>query len=286
MNKIKSIWTVALLFVVLFAQVGNAAAAPLAQTPTNITGTIQSITTETDTNNITTVLVTVVDDQNVTQTVRLSVDTAVTLGLVTLDPNTNAPIVDDTQIGQSVTIDPTTVIPDPTTEEEPVNPISALLAGFFDVDASVVNGYHTDGFGFGVIAQALWMSKNLGGDASLAGDILQAKQDKDFAAFFEAHPELLTDGQTVPTNWGQFRKAILTKKQNLGVVVSGHGNDSNSPAQSEHGNGNGNGNNNDNNGNGNNNGNGQGNGNGNNGNGHGNNNGNNGNGHGNGHNKP
>jgi len=283
MNKLKLIFSLTMMFVVLFAQAGNAAAAPLAQTPTPIAGTVTNIELSTNANNVTTVLVTLTDAQNATQTVRISIDTANSLGL--LDSNgqpialTGDPVV--------VTIDSTAVIPDPTTEEEPVNPISALLAGFFDVDASVVDGYHTDGFGFGVIAQALWMSKNLGGDASLAGDILQAKQDKDFAAFFEAHPELLTDGQTVPTNWGQFRKTILTKKQNLGVVVSGHGNDSNSPAQSEHGNGNGNGNNNGNNGNGNNNGNGQGNGNGNNGNGHGNNNnGNNGNGHGNGHNKP
>ena len=47
-----------------------------------------------------------------------------------------------------MTIDPTTVIPDPTTAEESVHPISALLAGFFGEDASVIDGYHTDGFGF------------------------------------------------------------------------------------------------------------------------------------------
>jgi len=258
------------MFVVLFAQAGHAAAAPLAQTPTTITGTIQSIMLETDANNVTTVLVTFVDAQNVTQTVRISVDTAVALGLVTLDPITSAPVVDETQIGQSVMIDPTTVIPDTTTEEA-VNPISTLLAGFFNVDASIVDGYHNDGFGFGVIAQALWMSRNLTGtedqtgDASLAGDILKAKQDKDFAAFFETHPEYLTDSQTVPTNWGQFRKAFSNKKNNLGVVVSGHGDESNTSTQQEHGNGNGNGQ-----GNGNNNGN----------------NGNNGNGHGKGNNKP
>ncbi len=242
MNKIKLILTMTLMFVVLFAQAGHATAAPLAQTPIAITGTIQSITTETDASNVTTVLVTFVDDLGATQTVRLSVDTAVALGLITLDPITNAPVVDDTQIGKSVTIDPTTVIPDPTTAEESVHPISALLAGFFGEDASVIDGYHTDGFGFGVIAQALWISKNLGGDASLTDDILQAKQDKDFKAFFETHPEYLVDGQLVPTNWGQFRKALLDKKQNLGVVVSGQSENSDSSAQPEHGNGKGNGN--------------------------------------------
>ena len=69
-----------LMFVALFAQAGHAAAAPLAQTPIAITGTIQSISTETDASNVTTVLVTFVDNLGATQTVRLSVDTAVALG--------------------------------------------------------------------------------------------------------------------------------------------------------------------------------------------------------------
>jgi len=265
----------ALLFVVLFAQAGHAAAAPAAQATTPITGTVTAIVLETDANGITTVLVTL-DDQGAVQTVRLSVDAAAALGLVTLDPSTNAPVVDNTQIGQSVTIDPTTVIPDTTAQEESFHPISTLLADFFGEDASVIDGYHNDGFGFGVIAQALWMSQNLtgtedaAGNASLAGEILQAKQDKDFEAFFAAHPEIIIDGST-PTNWGQFRKALLNKKQNLGSVVSGQSENSDNTVQSQHGNG-------QNNGNGNNNGNGQGNGNGNNngnGNGHGNGNGNN-----------
>lgn len=260
MQKIKLLLTVALTLVVLFAQAGPVAAAPLAQSTTTLTGTIQSLTLETDANNLTTVLVTLVDAQNVTQTVRLSVETAVTLGLVTLDPSTNAPTVVETQVGQPITIDPTTVIADPTSETETENPISALLAGFFNEDANVIEGYHQDGFGFGVIAQALWMSKNLGGDASLTGDILITKQDKDFSAFFTAHPELLQEGQTVPTNWGQFRKAVSTKKQNLGVIVSGHADENTNPMpQPEPGNGHGQGQDNGNNGN---NGNGHGNGNG------------------------
>jgi len=235
MNKLKLILTLGVMLAVLFAQVGSAAAAPQAQTPTPITGTIQSITLETDANGVTTVLVAVVDAQNVTQTVRLSVDTAVTLGLVTLDPITNEPAVVDAQVGQPVTIDPTTVIPDPTTEE-PVHPISALLAAFFGEDAAVVDALHTDGFGFGLIAQALWMSQNLNGDATLAGDILEAKRTGDYSAF------TLSDG-TIATNWGQFRKALLDKKNNLGIVVSGHGQSPNSlSTQSEHGKGNGKGN--------------------------------------------
>jgi len=226
MNKIKLILTMALTFVVMLAQVGNVAAAPLAQTPTTITGTIQSITTET-TNGVTTVVVTVLDAQNVTQTVRLSVDNAVTLGLVTLDPTTNAPVVNQAQIGQPVSIDSTLVIPDTTVA---VNPISSILATFFGGDASAIDEMHNEGFGFGLIAQALWMSKNLNGEVSFDA-ILQAK--KAGSGTFT-----LADGTVITySNWGQLRKALLDKKNNLGVVVSGHGNNPDNSSQSEHGKG-------------------------------------------------
>lgn len=214
MFKTKLLAGVLLIFVLLTAQVGVAAAAPLAQDTTPITGTIQSITTEVDANGVTTVLVTLLDDLGATETVRLSVETAVALELVTLDPATNEPIVDETQVGQTVEIDPTTVIPDETPEEQATHPVAALLAAFFGEDATVVNEYHEDGFGFGVIAQALWISKNLSGDASVAGLILEAKQSGDYSDF------TLSDGST-PSNWGQFKKEVLQKKNNLGVIVSG-----------------------------------------------------------------
>lgn len=202
-----------IVFAVLFAQVGIVAAAPQMQDPTPITGTVQSLTIETDSAGVTTVLVTLVDDQGATQTVRLSLETAVTLGLVTVDPITQLPVVNETQVGQPVEIDPATVIPE---TEEKVHPIAALLASFFGQEAGVVNAYHEDGFGFGVIAQALWIAQGLGGDASMAGLILEAKESGDYSAF------VLPDGST-PTNWGQFKKAALGKdKKNLGIIVSGH----------------------------------------------------------------
>lgn len=225
MSKTKYIAGFLLILVVLFAQVGNVAAAPSAQDTTPITGTVQSISTETDANAVTTVLIILLDDQGATQTVRLTMETAVTLGLVTLDPVTNVPVVDEAQVGQTVEIDPTTVIPEETSDET-IHPVAWLLAEFFGEDPSIINGYHQDGFGFGVIAQALWISRNLTGtentpgDASLAEEILQAKQDKSFEAFFEEHPEYLGDG-AVPTNWGQFKKSLLDKKNNPGVVISG-----------------------------------------------------------------
>ena len=216
MSNTKFLASILLVLAVLITQVGNVAAAPQIQETTPITGTIQTITTETDANGVTTVVVTLLDEQGATQTVRLSVDAAVTLGLVTLDPTTQEPVVDETQVGQTVEIDPTTVIPE---EEEDIHPIAALLASFFGEDPSVVNAYHEDGFGFGVIAQALWIAEGLNGDASTAGLILEAKETGDYSAF------VLPDGST-PTNWGQFKKAALGKdKKNLGIIVSGHAED-------------------------------------------------------------
>ena len=260
--------TISALFVaitLLFAQVGGVLAVGTSQETTPITGTIQTIQIETDTNGLTTVLVTLADDQNVTQTVRLSLDAALDLGLIQVDPDTGepvldpvtgAPVVDDAQLGQPVEIDPAAVIPDETPgDEEPVHRIAALLAAFFGEDGSVVAGYHDDGFGFGVIAQAMGMSQQLNGDASLASQILEAKETGDYSAF------ILPDGST-PANWGQFKKAVLEKKNNLGVIVSGQADpltEDGAETQLQNGNGNGQGNG-PGNGQGNGNGNGQGNG--------------------------
>lgn len=226
---------VLLIMAVLFAQVGSAFASPAAQDTPPVTGTVQSIVVETDELGETTVVVTVLDELGETQTVRISLDTAVTLGLVTVDPGTGEVLVDETKVGQPVEIDPATVILD---EEQEVHPIAAILGSFFSVDPAVVDGYHEDGFGFGVIAQAMWMAQGLMGDMTTAGLILEAKETGDYTAF------VLPDGST-PTNWGQFKKAVLEKKNNLGVIVSGHadplGTDEEALNQNGNGNGNGNG---------------------------------------------
>jgi hypothetical protein len=219
MFKTKLLAGVLLVFMLLTAQVGMAAAAPLAQDAPPITGAIQGITTETDANGVTTVLVTLLLEDQTTQTVRISLAYAVELGLI--NPTTQEPVPLE-ELTEDVTIDANQVIPDEEPAEESVHPIAALLAAFFDEDPSIVDGYHEDGFGFGVIAQALWMSRNLTGtedetgDASLAEQILQAKEDHDYSAF----TDFFEDG-FVPTNWGQFRKEVLQKKNNLGVIVSG-----------------------------------------------------------------
>ena len=243
MIKTKQMAGILLVLAVLLSQVGNVAAAPQMQETTPITGTVQSITTETDDAGLTTVLVTLLDDQEELQTVRLSLETAVILGLVRLDPTTREPIVDETQVGQTLEIDPATVLPE---EEERVHPIAAILASFFGEDASVVNAYHEEGFGFGVIAQAMWIAEGLNGDVTTAGLILDAKKSGDYSAF------ILPDGST-PTNWGQFKNAALGKqKKNLGIIVSAQAEDGLTDEQltpqnngrgngNENGNGNGNG---------------------------------------------
>ena len=118
MSNTKLLASLLLVLAVLFAQVGYVAAAPQTQDTTPITGTIQSITTETDANGVTTVLVTLMDDQGATQTVRLSVDTAVGWVWSHWIRTTQEPVVDETQVGQTVEIDPTTVIPDEEPTEE------------------------------------------------------------------------------------------------------------------------------------------------------------------------
>lgn len=229
MSRTKFVSSILLAMAVLFAQVGIVAAAPPTQetTPPTITG----ITTETDENGVTTVLVTLQTEGQPDQTVRISLDYAIELGLI--DPTTQEPVLLE-NVPPDTTIDPAQVIEVvPEEPAEDVHPIATILANFFGEDASVVNEYHLDGFGFGVIAQAMWMSRNLTGtedavgDASLAGDILEAKRNKDFETFFAEHEEFGDVlGDEMPTNWGQFKKLLKEKKQNLGVIVSGQADES------------------------------------------------------------
>jgi hypothetical protein len=247
MYKTKLLTGILLVLAVLFSQVGIVLAAPAPQETTTISGTIQIIQTETDQNGVTTVLVTLLDTTTgLTQIVRLSVETAagivtpVGTGLVTIttDANGNQVVTPDTsKINQVVDIPSTDVITGEEPTAETVHPIAAILAKFFGVEPSVVQGYHDDGYGFGVIAQAMWMAKGLGeGDMANADLILAAKKSGDYSAF------TLLDGST-PTNWGQFKKAVMGKdKKNLGVIVSGHAETDQTQAQWNNGHGNGNGN--------------------------------------------
>jgi hypothetical protein len=221
MFKRKLIASLLLAVLIVAMQTGIAAAAPASQSTTPITGTIKSITIVKGTATTeATVLVAVLDSLGKTQRVYISVDTAVLLGLVTLDPVTKLPVVDKTKIGQTITIEPAQILPPPTeTEETGEQPVAVILANHFDVEYSVILDYYAQGFGYGEIAQALFIAQKLG-DVALAGDILNAKKTGDYSAF------TLTDGST-PTTWGQLRNAVLGHgRHNLGAVVSGNANSS------------------------------------------------------------
>jgi hypothetical protein len=208
--------TIGLTLILATAQVGVALAAPIADESTPITGTVQNIVIETDaTTGETTVLVTLLDAMGATQTVRISLADAQTLGLVTIDPITGLPVVNLAAICPPggvctpISIDPALIIAD-----EAMHPVALALSKFFGVDYDLIMMYHGQGYGFGVIAQSLWLSNQLGGSPDMFELILVAKKSHDFSAI------TLPDG-THPKNWGQFRKALLENKQNLGAIMSG-----------------------------------------------------------------
>ena len=218
-----------LALAIAVTQIGAVAAQ---DTTTPLTGTVQTITLETNTTtSVTTVVVTYIDVTGVIQTVRLSVETATSLGLVTTDSTTGTPVVvvNDSAKGQPVTIDPTTVITDPTGETtEAEHPVGSKLSDFFGellgVDYDTIMAAHENGTGFGVIAQALWMTIKLKGNADTFQAIIEAKKTGDYSNL------ILPDGSTsTATNWGQFKKDFTDKgdKNNLGSVMSGKANNGN-----------------------------------------------------------
>jgi hypothetical protein len=145
--------------------------------------------------------------------------------------------------------------------------LSDFFSDMLGVDYETIMTFHEDGVGFGVIAQALWLTNKLEGDSTTFEALLEAKQSGDYSAI------TLADGST-PDNWGDVVKS-LKKGDNLGSVISGRGQSGDETSTETSTNGHKNGDNGHGNNNGNNNGNGSNNGNDGNGNGGG-----NGNGHG------
>src|SRR5687768_4921204 len=235
MLKIKLIISLLLTITILVAQVGMVFAAPTLPKSSPITGIVQRITLATDINTgITTVLVTVLDD-DLSQTARVSQKTAIMLGLVTLDAD-GKPIINNSALGQVIEVGPETVIPE---EEADQHPVGNALATFFSditgINYDQIMAAHTKGTGFGVIAQALWLTMKFDGDSEIFLAILKAKESGDYSAF------LLDDGNT-PENWGQLRKAILdssAKKDSVGIVISNKDKNKNKHNNSNNGNGNG-----------------------------------------------
>lgn len=223
MSRTKIMFGTLLATILLATQIIAVGAAPMTQDTTPVTGVIESIALETDTEtDTTTVVVTLTDEFGGIQTIRLSLQDATTLGLV-MDDGTG-PVENGSKIGTPVEIDPAAVIPEAPDEttDEAQHPVGTALSDFFfdllGVDYETVMDSHDDGIGFGVIAQALWMTNILEGDSETFAAILEAKQNKDYSAI------TLPDGNT-PQNWGQFRKAVMSDqekaKNNLGYIMSG-----------------------------------------------------------------
>lgn len=204
----KKIFAGILISVALLAMnVGSAFAQ--STTSDKISGTVNAV--EIATNSATGETVVKLDltlEDGSAKTVTVSLETAVALGLVTVDPATNEPSVSPDAVNTVVEIDSSAVMPDSEDGEEAGanHPVGALLASFFGestgVDYDTIMQYHSEGAGFGVIAQALWMTSRMEGSADMFGLILDAKMTGDYSGI------TLPDGST-PANWGQFKKAVM-----------------------------------------------------------------------------
>ena len=215
MKKFKFLMVPLIVLALLVVQTGGVFAAPELQEGF-ITGAVTAITCEIDPDTLaSTFYITVEVADGVFETVHVDQATAEALGVVTANTVCNSDgTVTGADLSIIVSIDPATIIP---TEEEPQHPVGAALALFFSdaTDYDTIMSAHDDGTGFGLIAQALWLTIKMEGDSETFLAIIEAKKTKDFSAF------VLDDGST-PTNWGQFKKAALNgdKKNNLGVVMS------------------------------------------------------------------
>ncbi len=217
-----------MIVALLALQTGAAFAAPAAQA-TSITGVVQSVAQSTDSSGNPIFDVTILETGGTTQTVKVSPQTAITLGLVT-DNNGTYTILDPIPPDMTVTINGADILTeaDPCTLPTDANqPVGAALTSFFCKNLGI--GYtelqklHTDGFGYGEIAQACFMAEALGGTGTTCSDILMAKQTHDFSKL-DLSSINLPDGTTI-SNWGQLRKWVLSgyakNTVNLGGIMSG-----------------------------------------------------------------
>lgn len=219
MTKLRVLVSLLWAGILLIVEVGGAYAAAPLQDPTLFTGSVHSITLETDASTaVTTVIVEVRQGQE-TRTVRISQETALRLALVTLDDDGRL-LINDRVLGKHVEIETAAVLPDP---EEKRHPVADALATFFfdglgqeseEVYTAIMEA-RDQGVGFGVIAQVLWLTDAIPeGNLSDFQSLLQARQDDDYSG-------LLADGST-PRNWSELRSAILEgrKVKKLGNVMS------------------------------------------------------------------
>jgi hypothetical protein len=227
--------------VLALALIAMSAGSAFAQDPAPVTGTVQAVEFETNTDTGETVVaVTLLDAEGASHTVRISLETAEALGLV--DLSGSEPAVTEDAIGKEVEIAPTDILEEDIGEEdaEEEHPVGSALSNFFSellgVDYEIIMAAHKQGAGFGVIAQALWLTHNVDGGTAEFEALIQAKQSGDYSNI------TLADGST-PANWGDVVKS-LKKGDNLGRIMSGKAEDSQngdatltSPSQNNNGGG-------------------------------------------------
>jgi hypothetical protein len=197
----KSVAAVVLAVVLSVAQISVAAAAPVSQ---GTTATVISCTADGSGGwniDYTT------DGGATTSTVNLSDADAQTLGIV---DGTGACNTGGTFDTGGLPADPCD-LPDDASQ-----PVGGALTSFFcgsqGTSYDMIEGWHIDGFGYGVIAQALFAADMLGLDPQA---VLDAKKSGDYSAL----------GLEGVNNWGQLRKAVLNSGEkslsNLGAIMSG-----------------------------------------------------------------
>lgn len=206
MSKAKFFISLVLALSILIGQVGDVLAAPASQASDLLVGIVKSITLEIDPHTgVTTALIKVTSTNQGTQTLRISQETAIAVGLVTLNGDGN-PFINVSALGKPIEIDPATVIPN---QQESRHPLGNALTTFFSdvpgVDYNTIMTAHNNGVSFGVIAQALWVTKQLEGNSEVFEKLLIARETGNYSDF-------AVDGVT-PKNWGQLRKAILDNKK-------------------------------------------------------------------------
>lgn len=174
-------------------------------TSTTVTGIINTLTFVTN-SGVTTLTVNLTPNGGSPTDVVIDLETGIALKLI-------VPNID--MIGTDIVIDPNLIL-DSATFDKMVSKLGSFFTSSIGIDFATIQAYHDQGMGFGVIAQAAWMTFLLGGDATTFDMILAAKTSGDFSAI------ILPDG-TVATNWGSLLKAVRTSgKQNLGQIISGH----------------------------------------------------------------
>jgi len=202
-----------------------------AQEATPITGTVESVVPQTDEATGETIyVVTLTDEFGTTHVVNLSQETAEGLGLISVDETTGEVTINE--VVDPITVNPEDILPveEPGEEEQVAeHPVGSKLGEFFGellgVDYDVIMEQKEQGFGFGVIAQALWLTNQIGGDSETFTALLEAKKTGDYSAI------ILADGST-PDNWGDVVKS-LKKGENLGSVMSGKADDGSDDAAAE-----------------------------------------------------